>query len=132
MAYMLGLAVVAGVDVGPYILAWRERFRQAETARARLAEQARSRLPALVRHLAAAGARRVWLFGSLADEAFHEGSDIDLAAEGLPAGAALFRLAVELDRVAAPFRIDLVPLEDAHAPVRAGILARGELLHDGH
>ena len=37
----------------------------------------------------------------------------------------------ELDDLGRPFRVDLVPIEDAREPVRAKILARGELLHDG-
>ena len=116
--------------LGPYVRAWAERFRAQEHARERRAAQARAVLPRLVRHLVERyGARRIWLFGSLADGAFGEGSDIDLAAEGLPAGPAAFRAAAELDDLARPFGVDLVPLEDAHPPLRARIVDRGELLH---
>lgn len=119
------------VDLEPYVRAWRERFARAEQERRERAARARALLPALVRHLVERyGVRRVWLFGSLAGAGFRERSDIDLAAEGLPAGAALFRAAAELDDLARPFTVDLVPLEDAREPVRERILACGELLHD--
>lgn len=69
------------------------------------------------------------MFGSLVEGGFHERSDIDLAVEGLPGGAALFRAAVELDEIASPFEVDLVPLEEARPDIRARVLERGELLH---
>ena len=76
------------VDLSPYVEAWRERFRRAEQDRLERAARARGLLPVLVRHLVEGyGVRRVWVFGSLADDAFHAGSDIDLAAEGLPPGS---------------------------------------------
>jgi predicted nucleotidyltransferase len=118
-------------DLEPYVRAWRERFRLASEERSRLEKQARDKLGSLVRRLVEGyGARRVWLFGSLADGAFRRGSDIDLAVEGLPDGAALFRAGADLDDLGRPFRVDLVPMEDAFEPVRRKILETGELLHD--
>jgi predicted nucleotidyltransferase len=67
-------------------------------------------LPDLVRLLAARGARRVWLFGSLAWGETHETSDIDLAVEGLPLEE-LGRAQGEL-LLAAPCKLDLVRLEE--------------------
>jgi len=75
--------------------------------------------------------RRVWLYGSLAEGGFHEHSDIDLAAEGFPPDSAPFCASAELDELARPFAVDLVPLEDARPSVRAHILQHGELLYDG-
>lgn len=119
-------------DLETYARAWRARFETAERARRTRAAAARSVLPALVRHLVGSyGVRRVWVYGSLVDGGFHEHSDIDLAAEGLPPGSALFRAAAELDDVARQFCVDLVPIEEARATVRERILTRGELLHDG-
>lgn len=72
------------------------------------------------------GATRVWLFGSVLRPWLHEGSDIDLAAEGVPAarqGEAADR-ALELARA----KVDLVFIEDASALLRDRILADGELL----
>ena len=115
-----------------YVRAWRDRFETAEKARRMRAAAARATLPALVRHLVEGyGVRRVWVYGSLVEGGFHEYSDIDLAAEGLPPGSALFRAAAELDDLVAPFRVDLVPIEEARPAVRERILTRGELLHDG-
>jgi predicted nucleotidyltransferase len=119
------------VDVESYAGAWRARFHAAEQARADRAAAARTLLPRLVRHLAERySVRRVWLYGSLAEGGFHEHSDIDLAAEGFPPGSAPFRAGCELDELARPFAVDLVPLEDARPSVRAHILQRGELLYD--
>ena len=118
--------------LAPYVRAWQQRFAEAAQARERRAAAARAALPTLVRYLVERyGVRRVWVFGSLVDGGFHERSDIDLAAEGLPPGAALFRAAAELDDLAAPFTTDLVPLEEARPALRARIAARGQLLYDG-
>lgn len=115
-----------------YVRAWRERFETAEKARRARAAAARAVLPALVRHLVETyGVRRVWVYGSLVEGGFHEYSDIDLAAEGLPPGSALFRAAAELDDLARPFVVDLAPIEEVRPAVRQRILTRGELLHDG-
>ena len=120
-------------DVESYAAAWRGRFQAAEQARADRAAAARALLPRLVRHLAERyGVRRVWLYGSLAEGGFHERSDIDLAAEGFPPGSAPFRAGAELDELARPFAVDLVPLEDARPSVGAHVLRHGELLYDRH
>jgi predicted nucleotidyltransferase len=118
-------------DVESYAAAWRARFHEAAEARAQRAAAARALLPRLVRHLAEGyGVRRVWLHGSLAEGGFHERSDIDLAAEGFAPDAAPFRAAAELDELARPFAVDLVPLEDARPSLRARVLQHGELLYD--
>ncbi len=118
-------------ELESYVQAWRQRFAGAERARQTRARAARAVLPKLVHHLAERyGVRRVWVFGSLVEGGFHERSDIDLAAEGLPRGAALFRAAAELDELAAPFNVDLVPLEEARPALRERITTRGQLLHD--
>lgn len=119
-------------DLRGYVEGWRERARRTAESRRARADTARALLPALVRHLVCRyGVRRVWLFGSLADGPFHEASDIDLCAEGLPPGRSLFRAGAELDEIARPFRVDLVPLEDAQPAVRARVLRRGQVLHGG-
>lgn len=131
-AAMIPNAILVEVSLEPYIDAWRVRFGDDERALRAREERARALLPALVQHLVERyGVRRVWLFGSLAEASFGIGSDIDLAAEGLPPGQALFRAGAELDDIGRPFRVDLVPIEDAREPVRAKIVASGELLHDG-
>ena len=118
-------------DLESYVSAWRKRFALAERERAALERRARDLLPILCRHLTEHyGARRIWLIGSLAEGGFHETSDIDLVVEGLPPGAELFRAGAELDDLARPFRVDLVPYEDAWEPVRRRAVASGEVLHD--
>lgn len=79
------------------------------------------------------GARRVLLFGSLAQQGvWHEQSDIDIAVEGLapadffPAYSAcrdLLPRGLDLD-------LDLVPLEDAYPEMRARILGEVEMPKD--
>ena len=118
-------------DLGPYKTAWHQRFAFAEDARVTRGRAAAAILPTLVRHLVSRyGVRRIWLFGSLEEGGFHERSDIDIAVEGLPPGAALFRAAAELDDLPTPFAVDLVPIEDARPAVRQHILTRARLLYD--
>jgi len=77
------------------------------------------------------GARRVIPFGSLVGDApWHEGSDLDLAVEGLSAEA-LWEAEKQLEgMVPSWLTVDLVPLERAHPTVRARIL--GEQPRPGH
>ena len=104
--------------------------RRAEASAARV--EARRKLllevlPELTRKLVERGARRVWLFGSLAWGTAHEASDIDLAAEGLAADD-LLRLQGEL-LLQSPGRIDLVRIEEAPPALARRIRAHGKLLH---
>jgi predicted nucleotidyltransferase len=97
-----------------YVDAWRARWARDAAKTAALADRARGLVPRLAEHLRVRhGAVRVWLFGSLAWGGFTPGSDIDLAAEGLPPGRAVYRVAAELDELARPFRVEIVPIEDA-------------------
>jgi len=97
--------------------------RRLEQVRSRL-EVVRAALPAAARALAALGARRIWVFGSVADGTFEDGSDLDLAVEGLPPDAFLPARVAVTDLL--PVELDLVELERAPAPLRAWILADGE------
>jgi uncharacterized protein len=116
------------VHEADYIEAFRERWAEAEASRQAEALRARQ----VAEHLAAVlrerfRARRVLLVGSLARGTFREGSDIDLAVEGL-APAHLFRAGAVLEREAAGFEVDLVPLEDADPEYRAEAEATGLVL----
>ncbi|MCB9727200.1 MAG: nucleotidyltransferase domain-containing protein [Deltaproteobacteria bacterium] len=103
---------------------------RAEATRARALSRAaalRERLPAARALLVDGyGARRVVLFGSLATGEVHEGSDVDLAVEGLPKLAYFDALAALMD--AMETRVDLVRLEDAPPSLAARIEAEGEPL----
>lgn len=73
------------------------------------------------------GATQVIVFGSLAHGAwFHERSDIDLAAAGIPAEA-FWRAGAVLDRLDAAFAFDLVALEAAPLSLRQDIAQGVEL-----
>jgi predicted nucleotidyltransferase len=116
---------------------WRERLPQIrahllERTRRAMAEEGEraERLRAAGRHIAQMlrddyGARRVWLFGSLAGGQFHAQSDLDLLVEGL----AVDRLseALEAALAVAP-ELDLVRWEDAPEPLRRLALEYGEQL----
>jgi predicted nucleotidyltransferase len=114
----------------PYIRAWRERWRQerqAEPARAQRARMtARKVARLLVRRY---GARRVVLCGSLARGDFRQGSDIDLAVEGVPA-ARFFEASAAAARAAGEFDVDVVPIESATPRYREWLADEGIVLHD--
>lgn len=75
------------------------------------------------------GARRVYLFGSLAREDCHPGSDIDLAAEGVPEELYLKAYGVA-ESIAGPFKVDLLFLEGAKESLKECVLKEGKLLYD--
>lgn len=73
------------------------------------------------------GASRVYVFGSLTRDnvPFHEHSDIDLAASGLPDDRFYEAQGRCLEHTA-DFSVDLVDLENAEESLRDEILGRGE------
>lgn len=76
--------------------------------------------------LKSAGCKEVYLFGSVADNSEHEGSDIDLAIKGCPPGKffeLLGRLMLELD-----CPVDLVNLDSEDAFTRH-LLSEGNLIN---
>ena len=107
-------------------VAAREALREARVGE-RLAAL-RARLPEVAHALAALGAERVWVFGSVEDGSFDEGSDLDLAVSGLPPERFLVARVVVTDLV--PVELDLVELERAPPTLRAHILATGRELGD--
>jgi predicted nucleotidyltransferase len=72
------------------------------------------------------GAQRTWVFGSLVNNTFAEGSDIDIAVEGLPRVHYFDALAYAMDLLRS--RVDLVRLEDAVPSLVERVLAEGQLL----
>ena len=77
------------------------------------------------------GARRVWLFGSLAHRRFvHDRSDIDLAVEGLPPEDYFPALVAIWNLLPPGFELDLVPLEDAKPSLVDIVRKGGELLYE--
>jgi uncharacterized protein len=109
-------------------VAFRRRVAAEREAAATRAMALRGRAEAAARRLVEeCGARRVWLFGSLAWGQAHAASDVDLLVEGLPAEAwsEACRL-VEME-VAAP--VDLVRVEEAAPELVARVQREGELLH---
>ena len=89
---------------------------------AQAAADASAILPQLVERLARAGAREIYLFGSLAEGRFRRSSDIDLAVRGLD-DRTLSRVSSELS-AAAGRRVDLVPLDE----VPTGLALRIQVL----
>jgi predicted nucleotidyltransferase len=72
------------------------------------------------------GAERVWVFGSVVRPWFHEDSDVDLAAEGIPTEqrAEAWDRAIALARTS----VDLVFVEEAPASLLERIRVDGLLL----
>ena len=102
-------------------------LRRMERARveagAERASRLRERLPEAVRRLRERGARRVWLFGSLAEGGVRETSDVDLAVDGLPA-TGYFGVLADMMAVFG-CSVDLVRLEAASDSLRERILTEG-------
>jgi len=80
-------------------------------------------------YLRSLGARRVWLFGSVAKGRMPDfRTDLDLAVEGLPADRYFEAVGVLLSRL--PCSLDLVEMERAPAALRESVLKFGqELVH---
>lgn len=97
-------------------------------------EALRDRALREARHLAGVlaevyGARKVYLFGSLARGGdFTEASDIDLAVEGLPEGCFYEALGDLLCR--STFNIDIKPVEDASELLRSRIARESIVLYE--
>jgi len=118
----------AMVDINDYIKAWRERAkasREADKRRAREAHQVAQRCAEVL--VDKFGARRVYLFGSLAEDLFRRSSDIDLVVEGLDP-AIFFKAYAEIDRLAGKFNIDLIPFEAYE--YKSEIFEKGKLLYE--
>lgn len=114
-----------------YLRAWRERWRREAEGDAQAARDAMDLARRLARRLRERyGVRRVVLVGSLARGEFRRGSDIDLAAEGVP-DALFFRAGADLDAEAGGIPVDLVPLESATAAFCERAFREGVVLHDG-
>lgn len=114
------------VQLQRYITSAQERERE---RLAKLAERRRSAL-SLAKQAATLlkeefGATQVILFGSLLTEAFHESSDIDLAAIGLPENQ-YFQAVGRLIGLG-DFDFDLVEMENAH-PEIANAINQGVIL----
>lgn len=121
---MIGMDPAA---LAPYVEGWRRREAASQArSQARVAE-ARARLAGVVSLLAERfGARRIILFGSLADGTFTERSDVDLAVGGLSGD--WFEAWDAAEQALGPgFRLDLVPIERARPAIRYAI-ERGEVL----
>lgn len=73
------------------------------------------------------GARRIILFGSLAKGRFQEGSDIDLAAEGIAPGE-FFQALAAANRTTAAW-VDLKPWEELEPHFRQRILSTGMIIY---
>lgn len=113
-----------------YVQAWRRRWeeeRRADEAAAREARGVAEELARLLRERY--GVRRVVLVGSLARGEFGVGSDIDLAAEGVPDDQ-FFRAGADLEAAAGGLHVDLVPIESANPAFLAHLDREGVVLYD--
>ena len=90
-----------------------------------LSEELREAICKAAAALRAAGAREVYLFGSVAQGKLREGSDIDLAVVGLPARV-FFRAMAEAHAALGSRNLDLVDLED-DTPFTRYLREEGEL-----
>jgi len=114
-------------DVEAYAAAWKRRLAQEEARGRELAARAekvaRNAAATLVQRY---GATEVWLFGSLARGRFRPGSDIDLAARGLPARE-YFRILSEIN-ADQEFDLDLIDLDACPPWLAEAVRQQGRLL----
>ncbi len=121
--------VMSTPDYAPYIQGWKQRLAARKEILRRQAAEARAVADRAAELLVERyGARRVILFGSLARSELREGSDIDLAVEGLAKSAYLEAL-VEVSRLT-DTPVELVLLEECHGFFRQRILSEGIALRD--
>lgn len=114
-------------DVEPYAAAWKRRLAEEENRWRELAgraeEVAERAAAALVERYEAT---EVWLFGSLARGRFRPGSDIDLAARGLPPQK-YFRILSEIN-ADQEFDVDLIDLDACPPWLAEAVRQHGRLL----
>lgn len=94
-----------------------------------LSEELRQAIQRAAAALKAAGAREVYLFGSVAKGRVREGSDIDLAVAGLPPRV-FFRAMAEAHEALGSRNLDLIDLEEDNDFVRY-LRDHGELVRVG-
>jgi len=121
---------MAKAEFAGYKRYWRERAEREAAHRLELESKARAEARRVAQMLVHGfGARRVYLFGSLAQEArFHERSDVDLAVEGIAPGRFFKAWAATGAHSSVP--IELVDLDEVGEMMRKLILEYGELLCD--
>jgi predicted nucleotidyltransferase len=121
---------MAKAEVAEYKRYWRERAEREAAHRLELASKARAEARRVAQMLVHDfGARRVYLFGSLAQEGrFHERSDVDLAVEGIAPGRFFKAWAAAGAHSNVP--IELVDMDEVGETMRGLILEYGELLCD--
>ncbi len=111
-----------------YIDYWRRRRDAQQAKDQRLARGARADLEQIVDVLVREfGATHIILFGSLARGRFAEGSDMDVAVEGIPPSEYFAALAAVNDLT--PLWVDLKPLEALTPHFRRRVLETGEVLY---
>lgn len=121
-------------NLTPYLRAWRKRIRDEEAADRERAETGRQIARELARVLGREfRATTVWLFGSLVLaerglKEFHERSDIDLAARGVPPEL-FFRAGARLEALTA-FPVDLVDIDACSPALRESILREGVIIYE--
>jgi len=117
-----------------YLSAWKRRLELEKEEERRLAQEALSTARYLSRVLIEKyGARRVYLFGSLALylkglRSFKRSSDIDLAVEMLPKDR-YFPILREINRLS-KFEVDLIDINDCPDVLRELILKEGIILDE--
>jgi predicted nucleotidyltransferase len=105
-----------------FVAKWKERQNERRLHLHSLAEAARKDLEKVVQVLTQQyGVRRAILFGSLSRGRFAEGSDIDIAVEGLNR-ADFYEALAAVNRVT-PHWVDLKPLEDLDPFFRERVLS---------
>ena len=108
-----------------YVQGWKQRKKKKKDEKEKLAEEAMEKAKKIANLLTNKyKVEQIILFGSLAENNFRKESDIDLALVNFDKKQYL-QIFNDAYDIASPFKIDLLPLEDASDSVKKRILSKG-------
>ncbi len=108
-----------------YIKGWKKRIKEKEEKLKNLSNQAMKKAKNISHLLKTKyNVDKVFLFGALAENKFRENSDIDIAIENSNQDE-FIEIAKDAYDLAAPYRLDLIPLEKTTASLKKKIKMKG-------
>ncbi len=116
-----------------YVRGWKKKQKKKEAARRKRTRHARKKAEAIAEMaFESFEAEKVWIIGSLAREEMRENSDIDMVISGISdlSPEEFWSLLKKADKLASPFRVDIIPAEDASPALKKRIEREGVRLDE--